>query len=149
MRAEVELALEQHKNGQRIPFSIFHLARNEHVGSTSLLHVDRVHRSLEIGATWLASTFHGTGVNRECKALLLAHAFNDLGMNRVVLQTDALNLRSRRAIEKLGAKLDGIMREDRIAWDGRVRSSAIYSILRSEWQSDQPASIARANAPRR
>ena len=72
-------------------------------------------------------------MNRECKELLLAYAFDELRMNRVVLQTDQLNVRSRRAIEKIGAKFEGIARDDKVVWDGRVRSSAIYSLLRSEW----------------
>jgi RimJ/RimL family protein N-acetyltransferase len=102
------------------------------------LRIDTAHRSLEIGASWLGATFHGSGINQECKHLLLTHSFVELGMNRVALQTDELNQRSRRAIEKLGAKCEGIMREDRVAWNGRVRSSAIYSILRSEWKSGPP-----------
>ncbi len=134
MRREVESALAQQKRGHRIPFSIFHRERKEHIGSTSLWHVDLIHRSVEIGSTWLALPFHRGGVNRECKDLLLNYAFEELRLNRVVLQTDELNLRSRRAIEKLGAKLDGVMREDKVVWDGRVRSSAIYSILRNEWK---------------
>jgi RimJ/RimL family protein N-acetyltransferase len=134
MRSEVELALNQQQSGLRVPFSIFHLARREHIGSTSLLHADTTHRSLEIGSTWLGAEFHGTGINQECKNLLLAYSFVELGMNRVVFQTDELNQRSRRAIEKLGAKLEGVLRENRITWNGRVRSSAIYSILRSEWK---------------
>jgi N-acetyltransferase len=137
MRSEVESALFQQKSGLRIPFSIFHLGRKEHIGSTSLWHVDTTHRSLEIGSTWLGSAFHGTGINQECKSLLLAYSFLELGMNRVALQTDQLNQRSRRAIEKLGAKFDGVFREDKIAWSGRVRSSVIYSILRSEWKPNQ------------
>jgi len=134
MRCEVELALEQQRNGQRVPFSIFHHARREHIGSTSLWHIDRINRSLEIGSTWLATPFHRSGVNRECKELLLAYAFEELKMNRVVLQTDELNVRSRRAIEKIGARFEGVAREDSVVWDGRVRSSAIYSLLRSEWK---------------
>ncbi len=149
MRSEVEFALSQQKSGVRVPYSIYHHARNEHIGSTSLWHIDPVNRSLEIGATWLGSSFHRSGVNRECKDLLLTHAFIDLGMNRVVLQTDALNLRSRGAIEKLGAKLDGIMREDKIVWDGRVRSSAIYSILRNEWMAHRPSESPDLDAGRR
>lgn len=140
MRSEVAAALAQQRSGDRVPFSIFHLGRKEHIGSTSLLRVDTVHRSLEIGSTWLASAFHRSGINRECKDLLLAHAFTGLGMNRVVLQTDELNLRSRRAIEKLGAKLEGILREDKITWNGRVRSSAVYSLLRREWELRSSAS---------
>lgn len=134
MKDEVALALEQKKNGQRLPFSIFHNIQKEHIGCTSLWNLDQLHRSIEIGSTWLALPFHGTGVNRECKELLLTFAFEKLSLNRVVLQTDELNLRSRRAIENLGAKLDGVMREDKIVWDGRLRSSAIYSILKREWK---------------
>ena len=138
MRSDVEFALIQQKSGLRIPFSIFHLGRKEHIGSTSLWQVDTTHRSLEIGFTWLGAAFHGTGINQECKSLLLAYSFLELGMNRVSLQTDELNQRSRRAIEKLGAKLDGVLREDKVAWNGRVRSSVIYSILRSEWKRPEP-----------
>jgi RimJ/RimL family protein N-acetyltransferase len=137
MRSEVEAALAQQKSGHRIPFAIFHREREEHIGSTSLWHIDRAHRSVEIGSTWLALPFHRSGINRECKELLLTYAFEELNMNRVVLQTDELNLRSRRAIEKLGAKLEGVMREDKVVWDGRARSSAFYSILAREWKPNQ------------
>jgi RimJ/RimL family protein N-acetyltransferase len=139
MRREVELALAQQRDEQRVPFSIFHHARREHIGSTSLFHIDRVNLSLEIGATWLATPFHRSGVNRECKELLFAYAFEVLKMNRVVLQTDELNVRSRRAIEKTGAKFEGIARENKVVWDGRIRSSAVYSLLRSEWKPTQGA----------
>jgi RimJ/RimL family protein N-acetyltransferase len=149
MRSEVETALAQQRSGQRLPFSIFHLAGKEHIGSTSFWDIDRVNRSVEIGSTWLASPFHKSGINRECKDLLLTHAFTELGMNRVVLQTDELNLRSRRAIEKLGARLDGVLREDKITWNGRRRSSAVYSILKSEWipnRTPEPTRCARGSA---
>ena len=140
MRADVELALRQQDHGTRIPFAVLHLQRGEHIGSTSFLHLEPNHRSVEIGSTWLGAEFHGSGINRECKALLLDVAFNELKVNRVMLQTDELNVRSRRAIEKLGSRIEGVHREHRIAWNGRVRSSAVYSILRREWvpQSDTP-----------
>jgi RimJ/RimL family protein N-acetyltransferase len=137
MRREVELALAQRDSGVRMPFSIFNQEKAEHIGSTSLWHVERTYRSFEIGSTWLATPFHGTGVNRECKQLLLRYGFEELGMNRAVLQTDELNTRSRRAIEKLGFRFEGIMREDKVTWNGRVRSSALYSLLRNEWVPNQ------------
>ncbi len=90
-------------------------------------------KSIEIGGTWLATAYQRSGINRECKTLLLDHAFHELSMNRVALQTDALNARSRRAIEKLGATFEGIMRNDRMVWDERIRSSAYFSILKDEW----------------
>jgi len=147
MSREVEAALVQQGEGRRVPYSIYHRERKEYIGSTSLWNVDCVHRSLEIGSTWLAQPFHGSGINRECKELLLAHAFRILRLNRVVLQTDELNLRSRRAIEKLGARLDGIHREDKVVWDGRIRSSAVYSILASEWRPNQPPEPTRGIGP--
>lgn len=133
MRREIELALALKARGTRLPFAIVHGRDGTCIGSTSYLAYEPDHRSIEIGATWLASEHHGTGINRECKRLMIDFAFGRLGVNRVVLQTDALNLRSRRAIEKLGAHLDGVLREDRVVWDGRVRSSAVYSLLRAEW----------------
>ena len=137
MREEVTRALEQQTNGERIPFSIFHRARNEHIGSTSFWHVDHVNHSLEIGSTWLATPFHGSGINREAKQLLLHYAFAELGMTSVVLQTDELNQRSRRAIEKLGATLERVISNHRVTWSGRMRASAVYRISRDEWQTSQ------------
>lgn len=134
MQREVEAALEQKEQGTRIPYAIHHLASGTLIGSTSFLNLNNAHRSLEIGGTWLATPFQHSSINRECKNLLINHAFDELKMNRIVLQTDELNTRSRRAIEKLGAHFEGIARHDRIVWDGRIRSSAVYSILREEWQ---------------
>ncbi|QYM78400.1 GNAT family N-acetyltransferase [Horticoccus luteus] len=126
MRAEVTLALEQAATGARQPYSIFHRTRGEHIGSTSFWHHDAARRTVEIGSTWLATPFHGTGINRECKELLLRHAFTELGVAHVMLQTDELNHRSRRAIEKLGATFDHVRPHDKTTWNGRVRSSVIY-----------------------
>ena len=133
MRTEIELALAARDCGERIPFAIVQRASDECIGSTSYLARDVRNCSVEIGATWLGTAFHGGHINRECKEMLIAHAFVNFDVKRVVLQTDALNLRSRRAIEKLGAQLDGILREDKVVWDGRLRSSAVYSILHREW----------------
>jgi RimJ/RimL family protein N-acetyltransferase len=140
MQQEIELALEQQAEGSRLPYTIRHLQTGALIGSTSYMQISRANKSIEIGGTWLTTQHQSTGINRECKTLLLNHAFHALGMNRVALQTDALNSRSRRAIEKLGATFEGIMRNDRVVWDGRVRSSAYFSILREEWLA-QPHSI--------
>lgn len=133
MEQEVELALRQQAAGARIPFAILHHELKHAIGSTSILQMDAQHRSVEIGSTWLGLPFHRTGLNRECKLLLLAYLFGELGLNRVVLQTDELNVGSRGAIERLGVRFEGIQRDHKIAWNGRVRSSALYSILRREW----------------
>jgi RimJ/RimL family protein N-acetyltransferase len=133
MQQEVQTALDQQEQGTRLAYAIKHVERQELIGSTSFLNINETHKTIEIGGTWLGTPFQKSGINRECKNLLINYAFNTLKMNRVALQTDALNMRSRRAIEKLGAKFEGIIRNDRIIWDGRIRSSAMYSILKDEW----------------
>ena len=105
MRAEIEWALRQKATGARIPFAVYHLALRKHIGSTSLWHIDHTHRSLEIGSTRLGLPFHRSGINQECKTLLLRHAFEELVMDKVMLQTDDLNLHSYRAIDELRASL--------------------------------------------
>jgi RimJ/RimL family protein N-acetyltransferase len=90
-------------------------------------------RGLEIGSTWLTPAVWRTAVNTECKLLLLRHAFETLGCIRVQIKTDALNKRSRRAIERLGAQFEGILRQHMVVRDGRYRDTAMYSIIDTEW----------------
>ncbi len=103
------------------------------VGSTSYLDVDLTVGGLEIGWTWYTRSMWGGRVNPECKLLLLAHAFDDLGAARVSFKTDALNTRSRAAIARLGAREDGTLRHARLRSDGSVRDTAYFSILAEEW----------------
>ena len=103
------------------------------VGSTSYFGVVPKHRRLEIGSTWYTSDVQGTAVNPECKLLLLSHAFEDWGANRAQFTTDSNNTHSQRAIEKLGAKREGILRSHAIRGDGSLRDSVVYSIVRTEW----------------
>jgi RimJ/RimL family protein N-acetyltransferase len=97
------------------------------------LNIDLEDRSLEIGGTWYGLDYQGTLVNTECKYLLLKHAFETLGCIRVWLKTDARNLRSQRAIEKLGAIREGVLRNHMLLPDGYIRDSVVYSILPNEW----------------
>jgi N-acetyltransferase len=103
------------------------------VGSTSYLDVDLAVSGLEIGWTWYAREVWATHVNPACKRLLLGHAFDALGAQRVTLKLDALNTRSFRAVERLGARYDGTLRHHRLRADGTVRDSAYFSILATEW----------------
>lgn len=112
-------------------------------GSTSCLDVDLDVGGLEIGWTWYASALWGTAVNPECKLLLLGHAFDDLGAERVTLRTDALNTRSRAAIARLGAREDGTLRHARRRPDGSVRDTTCFSILAAEWPAVQAGLRAR------
>jgi RimJ/RimL family protein N-acetyltransferase len=103
------------------------------VGSTRYGAIDRANRSVEIGWTMLSSAARRTAINTEAKYLQLRHAFDDLGASRVWLKTDALNVRSRGAIERIGAKAEGVIRNERIMWDGRVRDAAYYSFVAQDW----------------
>jgi RimJ/RimL family protein N-acetyltransferase len=116
---------------ERLPFAVVVDGRAE--GSTSYGDIDLAVGGIEIGWTWYAPALWGTAVNPACKLLLLAHAFDDLGAQRVFLKTDGLNTRSRAAIGKLGASYDGTLRHHRRRADGTVRDSAYFSILATEW----------------
>ena len=117
----------------RIQFAVISAAANRAVGSTGYLDIDRPNRALEIGMTWYGVPWQRTAVNTECKYLMLRHAFDDLDALRVCLKTDHRNERSQRAIERIGARREGVLRNHRIAWDGVNRHSVYYSIIASEW----------------
>jgi len=129
----VDVALAARDAGEAIPFATTLRDGGKLVGSTRYCRIDLAHRKLEIGYTWIAGSWQRSFVNTEAKYLMLRYAFEYLGCLRVQLQTDALNAQSRRAIERLGAKLEGILRKDRIMPDGRRRDSAMYSIIEEEW----------------
>lgn len=133
MRRLIEDAWRQASAGAELPFAVVAQESDLAVGSTRFLDIDRASRALEIGWTWLAPTVQHTAVNTEGKLLLLRHAFDDLGARRVALKTDARNEPSRRAIERLGAVREGILRQHRICWDGSVRDTVYYSIVGEEW----------------
>ncbi len=103
------------------------------VGTTRLMRLNEAHRRLEIGGTFYAQAVQRTGVNTEAKLMLLTHAFDALGCECVQIRTDALNKRSQAAIERLGAKRDGVLRGHQVMVDGRLRDTVVYSILRHEW----------------
>jgi RimJ/RimL family protein N-acetyltransferase len=115
-------------------------------GSTSFLDVDVAVEGLEIGATWYRQDLWGSDVNPTCKLLLLGHAFEDLGVARVTLKTDALNTRSRAAIAKLGCAYDGTLRHAQLRADGSVRDTAYFSMLASEWPAARDVLVSRASA---
>lgn len=120
-------------HGTGVPFLQCDRKTGHAIGSTSLFEYDAKNRLVEIGHTWLATTHRGSGVNLEAKRLLFAHAFDDLGLNRVQLKCDARNTRSRAAILRIGATFEGILRAHRLLSDGHVRDTAMYSVTRPEW----------------
>jgi RimJ/RimL family protein N-acetyltransferase len=119
--------------GEEIPFAIIDDRSDRAVGSTRFLEIRRPDRALEIGWTWLGTSSQRTAINTECKYLLLRHAFEDLGALRVQLKTDGRNERSQRAIERLGAVKEGVLRHHRLMWDGTYRDTVYFSILEPEW----------------
>lgn len=121
--------------GDQLPFAIVDSATGRAVGSTRFLDIHRSWRTLEIGWTWLAASVQRTAVNTECKFMLLKHAFEDLGALRVQFLTDARNLRSQQALERIGAMKEGVLRKQRVNHDGYVRDAVYYSILDDEWPS--------------
>jgi RimJ/RimL family protein N-acetyltransferase len=116
-----------------LPFAQIESATGHAVGITTYRDVDEQHRTLEIGGTWLGRPWWRTALNTEAKLLLLRHAFDTLGVNRVALKTDIRNERSQAAIERLGAVREGVLRHQYIRPDGSLRDTVIYSIVPREW----------------
>ena len=133
MRAWVSDILQRKAAGTDQPFAVVHLASGKLVGATRYLEIRPAHRGLEIGGTWYDKEFQRTPVNTEAKFLLLQHAFEILGCIRVQFKADSRNERSLRAIERLGAQREGILRNHMILDDGTFRHSVYYSILDTEW----------------
>ena len=133
MRGWVLEILSRAENGTDLPFVAVHLASGRVAGATRYLNIMPNDRGLEVGGTWYGLEFQRTAVNTECKYLLLKHAFETLGCIRVQLKTDRLNLRSQKAIERIGGVKEGILRNHMILPDGRIRDSVFYSILDAEW----------------
>ena len=119
--------------GKALPFAIIDRATGRAVGSTRFGNFEPAHRRVEIGWTWPGTPWQRTAFNTEAKYLLLVHAFESLGLNRVEFKTDVLNERSRKAILRLGALEEGVLRRHMIVRDGRVRDSVYYSIIAEEW----------------
>lgn len=133
LRAYMDQALREARSGSSLPFLIRERASGLAVGSTRYGNIEPAHRRLEIGWTWVAPVWQRTAVNTECKYLLLSHAFEQLGADRVELKTDARNAASRAAILRIGAVQEGILRHHMVAAGGRVRDTVYFSILADEW----------------
>jgi len=133
MRAEIERRQELQRAGSMLPFAVRSLASGRIVGMTTYMNIDANNRRVEIGSTWYAKSAQRTPLNTECKLLLLAHAFEALGCVAVEFRTSYFNHASRRAIERLGAKQDGLLRSHMRHADGSLRDTCVYSILALEW----------------
>lgn len=133
MRWWVEEMLQRQSAGNDLPFAVIDLKSGQPVGATRYMTIERGNRSLEIGGTWYGKAYRRTAVNTESKHLLLGHAFDRLGCVRVQFRTDLRNERSQKALERLGATREAVLRKHLRMPDGYQRSSVIYSILDDEW----------------
>jgi len=132
VRAEIERRLGLQDAGSMLPFAVL-TPDGKAVGMTTYMNIDPVHKRVEIGSTWYRKSVQRTGLNTECKLMLLTHAFEELNCIAVEFRTHFLNRQSRTAIERLGARLDGILRSHQRSADGALRDTAVYSILPHEW----------------
>lgn len=129
----IATAMDNRQNSVRYAFAIFDKISGKYAGSTSFAAISNKDRRLEIGFTWIGRDYQGSGLNTTMKQLMLEYAFERLGAIRVEFKTDSRNLRSRRAIEKLGASYEGVLRSHMLLPDGYRRDSVYYSILDTEW----------------
>ncbi len=139
LQAWMELAMANREAGTELPFVTVETASGRPIGSSRYLNIALDHRRLEIGWTWVATAWQRSGVNREAKLLMLEHAFERLGCQRVEFKTDALNEQSRAALAGIGAVFEGIFRKHMVMPTGRIRDSAYFSITDDEWPSVKSA----------
>ncbi len=125
--------LSRQARGTDLPFAVVHLASGRAIGCSRYLDIQPANRALEVGGTWYAAEHQRSAANTECKLLILGHAFEGIGVGRVQFKTDLRNERSQRAIERIGAVREGVLRDHMVMPDGHVRSSVYYSILAREW----------------
>jgi N-acetyltransferase len=142
----IQSALAEQQKGVSIPFATIDRASNKVVGSTRFMSIDVPNKRLEIGATWIAKPWQRTSINTEAKYLMMRHAFETLGCNRLEWKTDALNTQSRNAILRLGAKQEGIFRHHVVTWTGRLRDSVYFSVIAPEWPEVKKGLEAKINS---
>jgi len=134
-KAYVEIALAEYENKKAIPFIIYDKKFKTYAGSTRFGLINYTDKVLHIGWTWLGKAFQGTGLNKNIKYLMLKYAFENMNFEKVEFRIDERNLKSRKAVEKIGGVFEGILRENKIMSDGFRRSTCCYGILKREWHS--------------
>ena len=147
MATEIQRRLGLQAAGSMLPFTSLD-AEGRVVGMTTYMNIDATHKRVEIGSTWTAARVQRSAFNTQCKRLLLGHAFEQLDCIAVEFRTHRLNTQSRRAIERLGAQLDGILRAHAVAPNGSLRDTAVYSITAAEWPAVKAHLDWQLNKPR-
>ena len=130
----VQTAVDGYYHKTAIPFIVFDKVKDQYAGCTRFMNIDWKNNVLEIGATWIGREFQGSGLNKNIKFLMLQYAFETLNFEKIEFRIDERNLRSRKAVEKLGASLEGILRKNVLMLNGFIRNTCCYGILKEEWQ---------------
>lgn len=133
MHVMIEKAIIEREKGSQVPFVVIDKKKGTIIGSTRFLDISEIHKTLEIGWTWYHPDYWRTRVNTETKYLLLKYAFEEMNFNRIQFCTDLRNVRSQKAIERLGAQKEGVLRKHRIIAEGFVRDTVVFSIIKDEW----------------
>ena len=147
LEAYVDSALEAAARGSALPFATVVASENRVIGSTRFANYDPSNYRVEIGWTWVAQSWQRSGLNVEAKLLMMAHAFEVLGCQRVEFKTDVLNDKSRNALRGIGAQEEGVLRAHTLLWSGRWRDTIYYSVLAPEWPAVKQLLLARLNRP--
>ncbi len=132
----IQIAEKGYEQKTTMAFAIFDKHAQKYAGSTRYMNIDQNNKEVEIGSTWIGRDFQGTGLNRHMKELMINNAFHKMGYEKIEFRIDERNTPSRKAVEKLGARLEGILRENVYLLDGYKRNTCCYGILKREWQSD-------------
>jgi N-acetyltransferase len=148
MKAEIDRRLALRKQGSMLPFAVISLLGDEPVGMTTYMNIDAANKRLEIGSTWCRKSVQRSALNTECKYLLLRHAFESLDCIAVEFRTHFFNSQSRGSIERLGAKLDGVLRNHVRLKDGSLRDTCVYSIIAGEWPTVRAHLLWQLEQPR-
>ena len=143
MTAEIDRRLGLYALGTMMPFATIDATTGKAIGMTTFMNIKLENFKVEIGSTWMANSYQGTAINPEAKLLMLSYGFDVLSCNAVELRTHEKNAQSRAAISKLGAKLDGMLRNDMVMPNGTLRNTAVYSITKDEWPVVHDGLIAR------
>ena len=133
IQLEIDRRLALREVGSMLPFAVIERSSNKAVGMTTYMNIDAVNKRVEIGSTWYRKSIQKTPINTECKLLLMTHAFEELKCIAVEFRTHVMNQKSRQAIERLGAKFDGVLRSHSILENGTLRDTAVYSVIEPEW----------------
>ncbi len=135
LHAYIDSAIKLENSNLAIPFTVYDKKKSGFAGSTRFMNIDWKNKNLEIGSTWIGKEFQGTGLNHQMKHLMINHAFDVMKFERISFRIDERNIRSRKAVEKIGAILEGVIRRDTYLSDEYKRNTCIYGILANEWDN--------------